>query len=129
MDKHHKVTVTLTGSLLLRLTLSLAAGSTPCPRGFSLYSCTLLPPTDKLHYGLAEQAQHLPTAGHVHIPRVGMGNNSSDFDSLGFNPCKSLLLYGTNRYGQLRIHSRIREAFTVRFQKRLNHSSRKTYYL
>ena len=58
MDKHHKVTVTLTGSLLLRLTLSLVAGSTPCPRGFSLYSCTLPHPTDKLHYSLAERAQH-----------------------------------------------------------------------
>ena len=64
----------------------------------------------------------------MHISHVGLGINSSDFDLPGFNPSKSLLRYGTNRYGQLRIHSRIRGAFTIRSQKRLNPPNRKTYY-
>ena len=98
MDKHHKVTVTQTGSLLLRLTLSFTAGSTPCPRGFSFHSYTIPPPTDKLHYSLAERAQHLPTTKHVYIFHVGMGINSSDFPLSGFHPNKPRLLYGATEY-------------------------------
>ena len=75
MDKHQKVTVTLTRFFLSQPTLCFYPGfQHHCPGTFSLHSYTLPHPVDKLHYNLAGWVQHRPTISNVYTLSVGLWN-------------------------------------------------------